>query len=160
MQQAGEYLIGEHDYQNFCKIDTSAEKSTLRSISSVKITPCSPESSSPMTDPYQIVQLEIRGQSFLWHQIRCIVAVLILVGQGHEKPEIVRDLLDLNIHPKYVYFPNFRNFAAQLHQTNQKIVFTGSRSIPWPWITPWSCLTQTTVKKSPSGSTVQIISNT
>ena len=156
MQQAGEYLIGQHDYQNFCKIDTSADKSTIRSISSFKITPCT--ESGSLSDPYQIVQLEIRGQSFLWHQIRCIVAVLILVGQGLEKPEIVRDLLDLNIHPKYVSSKNSHFLQPFMHLTQtvftSTLVHAGGHSIPWPWIIPWSCSTQTTVTKLPSGSTI------
>jgi hypothetical protein len=30
-------------------------------------------------------------------QVRCVVAVLLLVGKGLEKPSIVRDLLDLEL---------------------------------------------------------------
>lgn len=37
---------------------------------------------------YQMLCLEIVGQAFLWHQVRCIVAVLLLVGQGLEEPEV------------------------------------------------------------------------
>lgn len=37
----------------------------------------------------------IKSQAFLWHQIRCIMGILLLVGQEKEKPEIFRDLFDI-----------------------------------------------------------------
>ena len=33
-------------------------------------------------------ELTITGLAFLWHQIRCIVTILFLVGQGNEKPQV------------------------------------------------------------------------
>jgi tRNA pseudouridine(38-40) synthase len=33
--------------------------------------------------------LYIRGVAFLWHMVRCIMAVLFLVGEKKELPEIV-----------------------------------------------------------------------
>lgn len=47
-------------------------------------------------------QLIIKGKSFLWHQIRCIVAVLFLIGGKRESPEIVQDLLDVGKNPRCV----------------------------------------------------------
>ncbi|EOD43121.1 putative pseudouridylate synthase 3 protein [Neofusicoccum parvum UCRNP2] len=46
----------------------------------------------------------VHGSAFLWHQVRHLVAVLFLVGQGLEKPSIVRELLDVERNttkPKY-----------------------------------------------------------
>lgn len=43
--------------------------------------------------------LEIQANAFLWHQIRCIMAVLLLVGQGHEQPSIITELLDVAKNP-------------------------------------------------------------
>ena len=37
---------------------------------------------------YQMCELTIVGLAFLWHQIRCIVALLFMIGQGKEKPEV------------------------------------------------------------------------
>ena len=37
---------------------------------------------------YDMCELTVVGKAFLWHQIRCIVAVLLLVGQDREKPEV------------------------------------------------------------------------
>ncbi|OCT46999.1 putative pseudouridylate synthase [Cladophialophora carrionii] len=41
----------------------------------------------------------VHGTAFLWHQVRCMVAVLFLVGQGLEDPSIVDELLDVQKHP-------------------------------------------------------------
>lgn len=37
----------------------------------------------------------VQGSSFLWHQIRCIIAILLLVGQHKEDESIVEELLDV-----------------------------------------------------------------
>jgi len=50
-------------------------------------------------DSSEICELTITGQAFLWHQIRCIVAVLFLIGQGRENPSIISELLDVERHP-------------------------------------------------------------
>ena len=42
--------------------------------------------------------MTIRGTAFLWHQIRCIVAVLFLVGRRLEEVDIVAKLLDHKNH--------------------------------------------------------------
>lgn len=43
--------------------------------------------------------LEIRANAFLWHQIRCIMAVLLLIGEGKEQPEVISELLDVAKNP-------------------------------------------------------------
>lgn len=42
---------------------------------------------------------ELRGQAFLWHQVRCMVAVLFLIGRRLEPPSIVDTLLDVTATP-------------------------------------------------------------
>lgn len=44
--------------------------------------------------------LEIKGSAFLWHMIRCIVAILMLVGIEKESPEIILELLDVEKNAK------------------------------------------------------------
>ena len=46
-----------------------------------------------------IVYLEIVGRAFLWHQIRCVAALLFMVGRGYETPEAVEKLLDVEAVP-------------------------------------------------------------
>jgi len=43
--------------------------------------------------------LEIQANAFLWHQIRCIMAVLLLVGQRKEQPSVISKLLDVETNP-------------------------------------------------------------
>lgn len=57
-----------------------------------------------------IIKLEnaigARGTGFLWHQVRCIVAILWLVGRGFESPEVIEHLLDVeNVSSKPLYNP-------------------------------------------------------
>lgn len=39
-------------------------------------------------DGNQLWVIKIRGSAFLWHQVRCMVAVLFLVGRGLESPDV------------------------------------------------------------------------
>lgn len=32
--------------------------------------------------------MTVRGSAFLWHQVRCMVAVLFMIGQGLESPDV------------------------------------------------------------------------
>ncbi|KAK3065440.1 hypothetical protein LTS18_009283 [Coniosporium uncinatum] len=43
----------------------------------------------------KVYAFSVNGSAFLWHQVRHLVAVLFLVGQGLEKPEVVRQMLDV-----------------------------------------------------------------
>ncbi|KAK3887082.1 hypothetical protein Pcinc_008847 [Petrolisthes cinctipes] len=42
----------------------------------------------------------IEGEAFPVHQIRCIMAVLLMVGEGKESPHVVAQLLNVNKHPR------------------------------------------------------------
>lgn len=95
MHSAAQYLVGCHDFRNLCKMDVNNGVTTfIRNISSVKIIPLDTTESA-----FQIFYIELIGQAYLWHQIRCIMAVLLLVGQELEKPTIIKELLDVNKNP-------------------------------------------------------------
>lgn len=101
MQDAAKYLIGEHDFRNLCKMDK--DKTTMRRVIKVDIvSPPTTLGTEEGTHPLDSCKLVILGQSFVWHQIRCIAAVLIYVGKGLEEPEIVRELLDIEKNPRLV----------------------------------------------------------
>ncbi|XP_073223919.1 uncharacterized protein [Cicer arietinum] len=51
-------------------------------------------------DGNQLWAIKIKGSAFLWHQVRCMVAVLFLVGKGLESPDITDLLLDTNRIPR------------------------------------------------------------
>ncbi|KAL8648407.1 MAG: hypothetical protein Q9210_005007 [Variospora velana] len=53
------------------------------------------------TQPTPVIHaFEVRGSGFLWHQVRHMVAILFLIGQGLEKPSLVDDLLDVEKTPR------------------------------------------------------------
>ena len=47
----------------------------------------------------QVYSFTVHGSAFLWHQVRCMAAVLFLVGQGLESLSIVDELLDVEKNP-------------------------------------------------------------
>lgn len=93
MQEGANIMIGQHDFRNFCFIDMNIARlntTYVRELHEVCITPVNVEDG-----PYQMFQLKVRGSGFLWHQIRCIVAVLYDIGLGHEDPSVIYELLDV-----------------------------------------------------------------
>lgn len=50
---------------------------------------------------YATCVLTIKGNAFLWHQIRYIVSILLLIGQKKEEPELILNLLDVLHNPRY-----------------------------------------------------------
>ncbi|CAN8003847.1 unnamed protein product [Ixodes hexagonus] len=105
MHEAARLLVGEHDFRNLCKMDVgNGVTNYIRRILSTDLRECSdksePQDGSSSGSGYQMLCLEIVGQAFLWHQVRCIVAVLLLVGQGLEEPEVVSKLLDVKTNPR------------------------------------------------------------
>uniref|UniRef100_A0A182JRV9 tRNA pseudouridine synthase n=1 Tax=Anopheles christyi TaxID=43041 RepID=A0A182JRV9_9DIPT len=98
MEESASYLVGAHDFRNLCKMDVgNGVVSFMRSIDEISIKPSQVDSNNDSS--YDMMYLELRGKAFLWHQVRCIMAVLLLVGQGKEKPSVVKDLLDVEKNP-------------------------------------------------------------
>lgn len=52
----------------------------------------------------------VHGSGFLWHQIRCIVSLLFLIGQGKEEISLIKSLLDIE---KYPSTPNYQIASEQ-----------------------------------------------
>lgn len=127
MQEAASYLIGEHDFRNFCKIDGSKQITNFtRRIHSATISPVNPITSRPFVpspysaispthldpdaslvasqpppQPGQFFVLDLLGRAFLYHQVRHIMAILFLVGAGLEEPSIVEKLIEWEFKPTY-----------------------------------------------------------
>ena len=47
-----------------------------------------------------LLRFEVHGQAFLWHMVRCLVAIIELVGDGLEAPDVVDALLDVARSPR------------------------------------------------------------
>lgn len=109
MREAGAYLEGTHDFRNFCKVDATKQITNFKRRITQASIECLPtpaylaqhSKSSDFCPPQpNTYTFTVRGSAFLWHQVRCMVAVLFLVGQGLEKPEIVKELLDVERNPR------------------------------------------------------------
>ncbi|XP_059607543.1 tRNA pseudouridine(38/39) synthase [Phlebotomus argentipes] len=96
MAKGCSYLVGSHDFRNLCKMDVAnGVVSYTRTIESAEI-----RAVAGQEDPHDMVFLEIHSNAFLWHQIRCIMSVLLLIGLEKEQPEVVRELLDVENNPR------------------------------------------------------------
>lgn len=128
MREAAKKLEGLHDFRNLCKIDPTKQmpncqrrvtfadvvefdspgkdfsgiqelnqtgsnsllQSVLKSVSGDLVSESGPK----------VYTICIHGTAFLWHQVRCMAAILFLVGQGLEEPSIVDELLDVDKNPR------------------------------------------------------------
>ncbi|KAL6962576.1 tRNA pseudouridine(38,39) synthase [Sarracenia purpurea var. burkii] len=95
MKNAGKKFIGEHDFRNFCKMDAANVRNYTRHITLFEIFAC-----DERFDGDQLWAVKIKGTAFLWHQVRCMVAVLFLIGQGLESPKVIEELLDIGRTPR------------------------------------------------------------
>ncbi|KAG4395167.1 hypothetical protein GLYMA_20G171700v4 [Glycine max] len=89
IEVAGNKLVGEHDFRNFCKMDAANVHNYRRCITLFEIS-----STDVRYNDNQLWVIKIRGSAFLWHQVRCMVAVLFMVGKGLESPNVIDMLLD------------------------------------------------------------------
>nr|CAB3495766.1 unnamed protein product [Digitaria exilis] len=95
MQKAASKFVGEHDFRNFCKMDAANVSNYRRRITEFTISGCGKRFNND-----ELYSMTIKGTAFLWHQVRCIVAVLFLIGQGLESPSVVDSLLDITKTPR------------------------------------------------------------
>jgi len=127
MREAAKHFEGVHDFRNFCKLDTSKQIENFERViyhSDIEfVNPKSnplgyirrPEfqmtedqvsdvdmvsSEMPSMSTAQVYSFTLHGSAFLWHQVRHMVAILFLVGQGLESPSIVAELLDIEKNPR------------------------------------------------------------
>jgi tRNA pseudouridine38/39 synthase len=119
MREAAKYYEGLHDFRNFCKVDggkqiTNFERrifhadieevedhsSTLVHVNGPEFLPAGPLQGTGKGDTPKIYTFTLHGSAFLWHQVRHMVAILFLVGQGLEKPSIIAELLDVAKNPR------------------------------------------------------------
>ena len=113
MREAARMYEGLHDFRNFCKIDGGKQISNferrifysnieevddkspvLGYVNGTHFLPAGSKDSNP-----KVYTFTLHGSAFLWHQVRHMVAILFLVGQGLEKPSIVAELLDIEKNP-------------------------------------------------------------
>jgi len=82
MQEAAEYLVGEHDFTSFCNVDSQAV-SHVRTIKDIKVKRSGDE-----------VIISVVGNGFLYNMVRIIAGTLLLVGRGKKEPIDVKKMLE------------------------------------------------------------------
>jgi tRNA pseudouridine38-40 synthase len=75
MHEAGQYLIGEHDFSSF-RGSGCQSKSTRRNVMFLEV-----------TRNGDMVYIDIKANAFLLHMVRSIVGMLVKIGRG-DKPSI------------------------------------------------------------------------
>ncbi|KAJ9610257.1 pseudouridine synthase deg1 [Cladophialophora chaetospira] len=126
MKLAAKKLEGLHDFRNLCKIDASKQMSScVRRVTFADVVEWDggarnvvehhglnqyggstaktivnglTRMTAKETGP-KVYTFCVHGTAFLWHQVRCMAAVLFLIGQGLEEPSIIDELLDIDKNP-------------------------------------------------------------
>lgn len=93
MNQGAQKFIGVHDFRNFCKVDGSKQITNFQR----KMIKSSIE---PVKNQEGLYCFDLTGTAFLWHQVRSMMAILFLIGQRLESPDIVSTLLDIKAVPQ------------------------------------------------------------
>ncbi|PKU31541.1 trna pseudouridine(38 39) synthase [Limosa lapponica baueri] len=101
MDAAAQRYVGTHDFRNLCKMDVAnGVVNFQRTILSAGVTWVERGGETGPQDPFRLCQFEVTGQAFLYHQVRCMMAILFLIGQRMERPEIIDELLDVEKNPQ------------------------------------------------------------
>ena len=107
MKLASNLLCGYHNFKNFCKIDKSdekwEEKNYERRIFEIRIEkvkneniiyPFDIKENIINNEYYQSYVCIIKGTAFLWHQVRCIMQILFLIGDELEEIDLINEMLN------------------------------------------------------------------
>ncbi len=81
MQQAANYLVGEHNFTSF-RAKLCQASSPIRRIHHIQLTQCGP-----------FIVMEIKATAFLYNMVRNIVGSLIEVGRQAKPPSWMQDVL-------------------------------------------------------------------
>uniref|UniRef100_A0A3Q3X058 Pseudouridine synthase I TruA alpha/beta domain-containing protein n=1 Tax=Mola mola TaxID=94237 RepID=A0A3Q3X058_MOLML len=100
MADAAKRYEGTHDFRNVCKMDVgNGVLQFERTILSASVELAQPQLTRS-TDQYDLFVFQVKGLAFLYHQVRCMMALLLLIGQKLEAPEIINQLLDVQSNPR------------------------------------------------------------
>ena len=119
MREGAKKFVGLHDFRNFCKLDASKQIDNFqRRIFHADIEEVDPRTGpagyirllgfeeyenmhrstqkggTDLTHTPKIYTFTLHGSAFLWHQVRHMVAILFIIGQGLESPDLIDELLD------------------------------------------------------------------
>lgn len=89
MNEAGQYLVGEHDFASFMGAGGQA-LTTVRTIYELSVR----RETDPSGQEAKEVKISVTGNGFLYNMVRIIAGTLIDVGQGRFKPEDIKAMLE------------------------------------------------------------------
>lgn len=82
MQEAADFLTGEHDFKSFCAAAAVVE-STVRTIYSITV-----------REEKEDIVIQVCGNGFLYNMVRIIAGTLMEAGKGKWEPERILDILN------------------------------------------------------------------
>jgi tRNA pseudouridine38-40 synthase len=80
MERAAHSFIGCHNFTNFARV---GDKNPWRNILEIKI-----------GEHEGFYYLEVKAESFLWHQVRCMATALLKIGEREEDESFISSLLE------------------------------------------------------------------
>lgn len=80
MQEAAEYLIGEHDFKSFCAPSAVVE-TTVRTIYKAEV----------IRDE-EYIRIRIQGNGFLYNMVRIIAGTILMIGQSKLNIDIIDEI--------------------------------------------------------------------
>ena len=83
MSDAGERILGEHDFSAFCDSDSEAESKTRRLMSS----------SFLFDSTRNLIEYNICANGFLHHMVRNLVGTFLEIGKGRLASEEITNIL-------------------------------------------------------------------
>lgn len=100
MNQAAQYLIGEHDFSSYRAVACQA-KSPVRTLTRLQV-----------TRRHDLLFIDVEANAFLHHMVRNIAGVLMAIGAGEHEPIWAREVLEardrtlggVTAHPSGLYF--------------------------------------------------------
>lgn len=87
MREAGQYIVGRHDFLSFCAAGAQV-KTTVRTITNLTV-----EGKEILPDFDEIV-ITVTGEGFLYNMVRIIAGTLLKVGFHGWPPEYVKEIIE------------------------------------------------------------------
>ena len=82
MQEGAAFLIGKHDFRNFCGV--RKKKGTVKEILDISITKAGPD----------LLLIELTADDFLYRMPALIIGTLLEIGQGRRRPDCIKAIFE------------------------------------------------------------------
>lgn len=102
MQEAGQYLVGTHDFKSFCAAKTQAQ-TTVRTVTGISVfvkeelpsfsVGVEENTHTDKMRPAREIVIRVEGEGFLYNMVRIISGTLLKVGLGVYPPAHVAEIL-------------------------------------------------------------------